>query len=115
MRVHGLWASLCTEGCVVQRDALSVDSAGAGGMQSGSRHIVLAQHQGALCLFPSHLLCGIMAAISANAQSTQRPASVSFEVSADGTMVLHMFCCREETGILLPAVFICLCRGRKEP
>lgn len=78
----GLWASPCAEGCAVQREALSMASAGAG-MQSGRRHILLAQ--GALCLILC-LTAQLFCVHSVNAHSRQKPAAVSFEVSAGGTM-----------------------------
>lgn len=66
----------------MQREALSMASAGAG-MQSGRRHIA----QGALCLTPcltAQLFCGTFCV---SAHSRQEPAAaVSFEVSAGGTM-----------------------------
>lgn len=52
-------------------------------------------------------LCGVL---PVNGHSEQKPAAaVSFEVSAGGTMEDKQVSCS------LPTVFMCPCRGRKEP
>lgn len=68
----------------MEREALPMASAGAG-MQSGRRHIVLAQ--GALCLMPCLTAQLFRGTLCVSAHSRPEPAAaVSFEVSTGGTM-----------------------------